>query len=116
MKKFFGEVIAALILGFSVVAGVAIAAANPPARITSVTYDAASLADAAGTTTTVTVPNAALGDACLASLGVDAQGITVTCYISAANTASVRLQNESGGTLDLASTTLRVFLFPKTVN
>lgn len=91
-------------------------AKDPPVQIVSATYDAGSLADAAGETTTVTIPGAALGDACLASLGVSAAAITVTCYVSAANTASVRLQNESGGTLDLASTTLRVFLFRKTVN
>lgn len=91
-------------------------AKDPPVQIVSATYDAGSLADAAGETTTVTVPGAAIGDACLASLGVTVAAITVTCYVSAANTASVRLQNESGGTLDLASTTLRVFMFKKTVN
>jgi hypothetical protein len=91
-------------------------AANSPLQIVQVTYDAGSLVDAAGVTTTVTVPGAVLGDACVPSLGVDAAGITVTCYISAANTASVRLQNESTATVDLASTTLRVFVFRKGVN
>jgi len=81
--------------------------------IYSATYDLASLADGAGATTTITVPSAVLGDACIASLGVDLQGITVTCYVSAAKTVSVRFQNESGGTLDLASSTLRVFVFPR---
>ena len=78
----------------------------------SATYDAASLLDGAGATTTVTVAGAALGDFAMASLGVDAAGISVTAYVSAANTVSVRLQNESGGTLDLASTTLRVAVLP----
>ena len=78
----------------------------------SATYDAASLIDAAGVTTTVTVTGAALGDFAMASLGVDAAGISVTAYVSAANTVSVRLQNESGGTLDLASTTLRAVVLP----
>lgn len=85
-------------------------------QIVSATYDASSLSDAAGETTTVTVPGVVLGDACIASLGVDAAGMTVTCYISAADTASVRVQNESGGTVNLASTTLRVFIFRKTVH
>jgi len=80
--------------------------------IYSATYDPASLADAAGATTTITVPAAVLGDGCVASFGVDLQGITLTCYVSAAKTASVRFQNESGGTLDLASSTLRVFILP----
>ena len=79
----------------------------------SVTYDAASLIDAAGATTTVTVTGAALGDFAMASLNVDVAGITVTAYVSATNTVSVRLQNESGGTLDLASATLAVRVIPK---
>jgi hypothetical protein len=91
-------------------------AKDPPIQIVSATYDAASLADGAGATTTVTVPGAVLGDACVASLGVDLAGILMTCYVSAASTASVRLQNETTGTLDLASATLRVFVLKKTVN
>lgn len=78
----------------------------------SATYDAASLIDAAGETTTVTVTGAALGDFAMASLGVDVAGISVTAYVSAADTVSVRVQNESGGTLDLASTTLRAVVLP----
>lgn len=74
----------------------------------SATYDPPSLADAAGATTTVTVTGAALGDYVEAvSFDKDLQGITLTAYVSAANTVSVRFQNESGGVLDLASGTLR---------
>ena len=76
-------------------------------------YDPASLIDAAGANTTVTVPGAALGDGCVASFSLDVAGITVNCYVSAASTATVRFQNESTGTLDLASGTLRVFMLPK---
>lgn len=79
----------------------------------SATYDAGSLADGAGATTTVACVGAALGDFALASLGVDVAGISVTAYVSAADVVSVRLQNESGGTLDLASTTLRVRVLPQ---
>lgn len=71
------------------------------------TFDPASLADGAGATTTVTVTGAALGDIAIASFSLDLQGITVTAWVSATNTVSVRFQNESGGTLDLASGTLR---------
>ena len=70
------------------------------------TYDPPSLVDGAGTTTTVTVTGAALGDKATASFSLDLQGISVTAYVSAANIVSVRFQNESGGTLDLASGTL----------
>jgi len=75
----------------------------------SATYDPPSLADGAGTTTTVTVTGAALGDFVTGvSFSLDLQGITLSAYVSAANTVAVRFQNESGGTLDLASGTLRV--------
>jgi len=75
------------------------------------TLDVASLADGAGSTSTATVPGVALGDIVLGvSMAVDLAGITVTAYVSAANTVSVRFQNESGGTVDLASTTLRLWV------
>ena len=75
----------------------------------SATYDPPNLIDGAGATTTVTATGAALGDLveCV-SFSLDLQGITVTGYVSAADTVSVRFQNESGGTLDLGSGTLRV--------
>lgn len=71
------------------------------------TYDPPNLADGAGTTTTITVTGAALGDIAVPSFSLDTQGITVTAWVSSANTVSVRFQNESGGALDLASGTLR---------
>lgn len=74
----------------------------------SVTYDPPSLADGAGVTTTVTCTGAALGDFALPSFSLDLQHITVTAYVSATDTVSVRFQNESGGTTDLSSGTLRV--------
>ena len=76
----------------------------------SATYDPASLADGAGATTTVTVPGAVLGDYAVASFSLDLQGITVTAYVSAANTVSVRFQNETAGILDLGSGTLRALV------
>lgn len=72
------------------------------------TLDASSLIDAAGETNTIAVPGVLLGDIVLnVSLGVDAAGITITPYVSAANVVSIRFQNESGGTLNLASTTVK---------
>lgn len=82
----------------------------------SATFDGANNADAAGETTTITVTGAALGDFCVGiSFGVDVAGQTVTCYVSAADTVSVRLQNESGGAVNLASTTIRAAVLPKSV-
>lgn len=77
--------------------------------LVSATLDAGSLVDGAGETDDVTVPGVALGDMVIgASLGVDLVGITVTGYVSAANTVKFRIQNESGSTVDLASSTLRI--------
>lgn len=73
------------------------------------TLDAGSLVDAAGETETIAVPGVALGDIVIGfSFGVDLVGITVTAYVSAANVVTIRVQNESGSTVDLASTTVRV--------
>jgi hypothetical protein len=73
------------------------------------TLDAGSLVDGAGETDDITIPGVALGDIVLgASLGVDLVGLTVTGYVSAANTVKFRIQNESGSSADLASSTLRV--------
>lgn len=78
------------------------------------TLDIASNIDAAGTSDTVTFTVAtggkdiALGDIVLGfSASVDLAGMTVTAYISAANVLTVRVQNESAGTVDLASATWR---------
>jgi hypothetical protein len=73
------------------------------------TLDAASLVDGAGETDTITVPGVRLGDIVLGvSFGVSLAGMSVTGYVSAADTVSLRLQNESTATVDLAATTVRV--------
>jgi hypothetical protein len=74
----------------------------------SAVYDPISLAAGAGVTTTVSVPGAALGDFVQTSFSLDTSGILLTSWVSAANTVSVRFQNQTGGTLDIASGTLRV--------
>lgn len=75
----------------------------------SCTLNAGSLADAAGESDTITVPGVALGDMVLGfSFGVDKAGVVCHGYVSAADTVTLRLQNESGGTVDLASTTVRL--------
>jgi hypothetical protein len=77
--------------------------------VVKATLDAGSLVDGAGETDDITIPGVALGDMVIGtSLGVDLVGLTVTGYVSAANTVKFRIQNESGSTVDLASSTLRV--------
>jgi hypothetical protein len=74
----------------------------------SVTYDPPSLAAGDGVTTTVLVAGAALGDFVRASFSLDLQGITVTAWVSAADTVSVRFQNGTASAIDPGSGTLRV--------
>ena len=82
----------------------------------SATYDPANLVDGAGATTTVTITGASLGDVALASFSLDLEGIMLTAWVSAADTVSVRVQNETGGAINLASGTLRVWSYtPPTV-
>lgn len=69
----------------------------------AVSIDPGSLADGVGATYPVTITGANLGDTVQIAAPYDLQGITVTGYVSAVNTVQVRVQNESGGTLDLAS-------------
>lgn len=72
------------------------------------TIDPASLVDGAGTTETITVTGAAFGDFVLVAAPYDLEGLTVTAYVSAANTVDIRIQNESGETVDLDSGTWKV--------
>ncbi len=70
------------------------------------TYDPASLNDGDGVTTTVTVTGARLGDIAMVSFSLDLQGIICHAWVSAADTVSVRFQNETTGVLDLGSGTI----------
>jgi hypothetical protein len=80
----------------------------------SATYDAPNLADGATTTTTITVPGARLGDMVQVAPNGSALGMAITAYVSAANTVTVVLNNESGGAVDLSSGTWRVSVYPTT--
>jgi hypothetical protein len=74
-------------------------------------YDPPSLADGAGADAFVTVPDAALGNLAMASFSINTAGVLLDPQVVNANTVRVRFQNETGGTLDLASGTLRVRVF-----
>lgn len=73
------------------------------------TYNPGSLADGAGETSSgITVTGAALGDFCQVAAPYDLQDITVSCYVQATDTVEIRVQNESGSTIDLASGSWKV--------
>lgn len=75
------------------------------------TMDIADLADGAGANEDVTITGIALGDHVIGfGLGVSAAGITVTANVIATNTLRFRFQNESGGSVNLASQTVTVLI------
>lgn len=67
--------------------------------------DPISLVDGAGETVTITATGAVVGDFVLVAPGVDLDGLVMTASVTSANTVSCRLQNETTGTVDLASST-----------
>lgn len=79
----------------------------------SKTWDPGSIADGDDATTTVTVTGAAIGDFVDASLGVDLGGLFLGGYVSATNTVTAILLNNTGGAVDLASSTLKVRVIPQ---
>ncbi len=75
----------------------------------SLVWDPANLVDGAGETSSgITVTGAAFGDFVDVAAPYDLQGITATAYVSAANTVKIRVQNETGGAINLASGTWKV--------
>lgn len=76
------------------------------------TWNPASTLDGDETAVDVTVPGAKLGDFAIASFSVDVADMSLTADVTAANTVSVVLANNTGGTVDLASGTVRVFVIP----
>ena len=80
----------------------------------SETHDFASLVDGAGETGSIAVNGAELGDLVIVSFSLDLQDQILTGYVQAADTVEYRLQNESTGTINLASGTIRVMVFDVT--
>jgi len=81
-----------------------------------VTINPGSLADGAGATIQVTsIRGATLGDFVIVSAPYDLQDITVTAYIQARGVVEIRIQNESGNTIDLASGIWRILIIRKVV-
>ena len=77
------------------------------------TIDPGSLADSAGETHSITIEGANLGDFVLVSAPYDLQDLIVTAYVQAEDTVEVRIQNESGNTVDLGSGTWRFRIIKK---
>ncbi|HEX8747373.1 MAG TPA: right-handed parallel beta-helix repeat-containing protein [Pyrinomonadaceae bacterium] len=79
------------------------------------TYDAPSLTNGSSTTTTITVPGASAGDPSAVSLDTaTASGWDISGIVTARDTVTVTIVNRTGGTADLASGTLKAFVWPIT--
>lgn len=76
----------------------------------SETYDAGSIADGNEEVGELTVTGAALGDYTLASITVDVADLAITAAVTAANTVTYQLNNNTGGAIDLASATVKVLV------
>lgn len=78
------------------------------------THDFGNIADGGREETGfITVTGASIGDWCMASLGVDQQGMHVVCNITSNNNCVVAVNNETGGAIDLASTTVRILIIKR---
>lgn len=77
-------------------------------------YDAGSIADGDEEVGEITVTGAALGDFVLASLSIDVADLAITAAVTAANTVTYQLLNNTGGAIDLASATVYVRVIPRT--
>lgn len=78
---------------------------------TTTTWDASSIAVGGMEAKDVTVTGAALGDFALASLNVDVTDLTLSATVTAANTVTVVLANNTAAAVNLASATLAVLVF-----
>ena len=75
------------------------------------TWDPGAIASASSASTTITVPGAALGDFVMTSFSLSLQGLMMNGDVSAANTVTVKIYNNTGGSVNLASGTIKVLVF-----
>ncbi len=76
----------------------AAAVAGAADLIGTVSITVSNLADGVGSTLTVALVGAVLGDAVEVGSSADGEDITVTAYVKDTDVAEIRLQNEGGGT------------------
>jgi len=78
----------------------------------SAVYNAGSIADGDEAAVETVVTGAALGDFVLVSLEVDLADLVLSASVTATDTVTSVLANNTGGAVDLASTTLRIRVLP----
>lgn len=80
--------------------------------LVSQTWNPGSILDGNEEVVEVTVAEAKLGDFAFASFNVDVADLELSAQVTAADTVTVSLSNNTGGTIDLGSGTLRVKVVP----
>jgi hypothetical protein len=78
----------------------------------SATWDAGSIDDGNEEAKEITVTGAALGDFVLVSASIDTTDLALTAQVTAANTVTALLLNNTGGAINLASMTVYVRVLP----
>ena len=80
-------------------------------RVTDTEYDPASIADGDEAARDITVTGVALGDMVIGvSLSLDAVDLVVNASVTAANTVTVVLANNTGGAVDLETLDIKVLV------
>jgi hypothetical protein len=78
------------------------------------TWDPGSIADGNEAAASVTVTGAELGDYAIASFSLDVQDLALNAQVTATDTVTCTLLNNTGGAIDLDSGTLYVRVFRRT--
>lgn len=76
----------------------------------STTWNPGSIANGAEESQDVTVTGAALGDFALGSFSVDTADMSISASVTATNTVTVSLLNNTGGAIDLVNATVRAIV------
>lgn len=89
--------------------GASIRNVSPNPFSLSQVWDPGSIADGASESIALTVPGVTFGMVCNAVLSISTSGMILSASVSAADTITATLTNNTGGAVDLASSTLSVF-------
>ena len=79
------------------------------------TFNPGNIVDGSRETTTLSVTGAIAGDYVQVSFTQDLQGIQIFGYVSAADTVTIVFSNETGGDINLASSSLQCIVHPRTL-
>ena len=79
----------------------------------SAAWNPASILDGNEEALAVTVPGAELGDFALASLSLDVADLQLSADVTAADTVTCVLANNTGGAVDIGAATVRVVVWSK---